>query len=230
MRPARLRSLPGRRCRLGRLQSGPIVARPGTVGALEIRAHPVALASQPGREGTPALLAAWEVLGGRHRGLAIRMEHARRASRPRALESARIARTAARGGQGLPRRFWPVDATGLLPPDLVTILVSEPRDGAGPFHLPLHGVPRDRLAADEARASRAPTRDRHAAGGEQPAIREPLPDLLPRHLGQKIAAAGNVAQGSPAQRRAMRPRAKMLMTLRAQHQEQPSDVALSVHE
>jgi hypothetical protein len=35
-----------------------------------------------------------------------------------------------------------------------------------------------------------------------------------------------VARGGEA----MRPRAKMLMTLRAQHQEQPSDVALSVHE
>ena len=52
--------------RLGRLRSRPIVARPSTVGALEIRAHPVALASQPGREGTPALLAAWELLGVRH--------------------------------------------------------------------------------------------------------------------------------------------------------------------
>jgi len=61
------------------------------------------------------------------------MEHARLVSRPRAFESARIARRATRDGQALPRRFGPVAAAGLLLPDLVTILVSEPRDGAGPF-------------------------------------------------------------------------------------------------
>lgn len=149
---------------------------------------------------------------------------------PQASESARIARGAARDGQGLPRRFWPVAATGLLPPDLVAILVGEPRELTGSFHLPLDDVPRDGLAADEARASGAPSRDRHGAGGEQPAIREPLTDALPQRLGGKIAAARDAARGPPTRGRAMRSRAEVLTTPRSQHEEQPSDIARCVHE
>lgn len=158
------------------------------------------------------------------------MEHARALSRPRACESPGTARHSARRGQGLPCRFWPVAATGLLPPDPVAILVGESGHVAGPLHLPLHGISRDGRPADHARAPGAAARDRHAAGEEESAIRQALADTLPRRLGRKIATARDAARGAFAEPRAVVPVAEAMMAPRAQYEQQPSEIGRFPHE
>ena len=110
----------------------------------------------------------------------------------------------------------------LVSPDLVAVLVRQAPGVARPLDLPLDGVVRDRSPAHGARASGAPPGDREAAGREEPAVAESLPHVLPQRLGGEVAAAGDVATRRPT-------RAPTPVAPRAQHEEQPSDIAFFLH-
>jgi len=178
--------------------------------------HRSALASQPVARARPHSRSV-----GTHRGpacgLARSMAHAR-SFPPASARMARIAPDGTREGRGLPRRFWPFAATGLLRRSC-TQSSWRARGRAGDLPPPPHGVPVI-ACADEASAS-VPRRATDMLPAGTAGHPRAAPDR-PSAARSEDRCRRRCGPGTARARRAMRSRARMTVTLRATAREQPS--------